>query len=304
MTLPIYLAYGIKLASVIELPLPSANSVVSTEAVDVQIRYGDVPVSLDQPITSAPAFQAKPNLFLFFLPGVGRFLVRDGREVLVQPAAGVGEDLLGLHISQSIMGALLHQRGQLPLHASAVLVRGGCVAFMGHSGGGKSTLAAALGLRGYQCLCDDICAVTVLNGVPVTWPGIRRHKLWSDAAEALGMSTKSVPRAHPEGERYRFPERSALPNQPVQLKRIYVLEEARTQLAGISRLPGWEAMKQLIGHTYRPRYVEALAGEPAYFEAYTAIAAAVPLFLWSRPWGLDVLGSLLDSLECHLRSEL
>ncbi len=48
------------------------------------------------------------------------------------------------------------QRGLLPLHASAVSRAGAVHAFSGASGGGKSTLAAALGRHGLPFFVDDL----------------------------------------------------------------------------------------------------------------------------------------------------
>jgi hypothetical protein len=208
-----------------------------------------------------------------------------------------------MHLSQSVLGALLHQRGQLPLHASAVLVDGGCIGFLGDSKQGKSTLAAALRRRGRPTLCDDVCAVTFAGGTPVAWPGIRRVKLRADAAEAVGQSTEKAPRVHPGDERYGFPEESPLPDRPYPLRRLYVLRKPGGESEGISRLRGIEAVRRLMDFTYRPQFVEALAGGTTYFAAWTAVARSVGLFAWVRPWGLDRLASALDALEEHLACE-
>ena len=56
----------------------------------------------------------------------------------------------------SCLGALLHQRGVLALHASAIETDQGAVLFMGDSGMGKSTTLQAFIKRGYKMLADDI----------------------------------------------------------------------------------------------------------------------------------------------------
>ncbi len=302
MTLIRYTGYGMSIASTIPLPLPRETA-LGRGTIDVRIQYGDVPESLDDAVTRTPAFQARPGAFLFFVPGVGRFLVRDGRDVVVQLEEGAGEDVVSLHLSQSVLGALLHQRRQLPLHASAVLVDGGCVAFLGESGAGKSTLAAALRQRGFQTLCDDVCAITCGVNGPVAWPGIRRLKLWSDALESLKLANESLELAYPEGERYYLPEEAPVPDQAYPLRRLYVLREARVQPEELVRSRGLDVIQHLLEHTYRSQYVEALVPGSGYFETYSTIGRSVPLFVWSRPWGLGRLGPLLDHLEHHLKCE-
>ena len=54
--------------------------------------------------------------------------------------------------------ALLH--GFEALHAAAVAGSDGVVAFMGRTGGGKTTLAAELVRRGLPLVCDDVLALT------------------------------------------------------------------------------------------------------------------------------------------------
>src|SRR5229473_1307322 len=92
---------------------------------------------------------------LLDFPGVGRFLVRDGKEILVDPAPASEEGEVRAYLVSTAFGVLFHQRGIMPLHASAIYLADGCVAFVGDSGAGKSTLAAALAQRGHEVITDD-----------------------------------------------------------------------------------------------------------------------------------------------------
>lgn len=294
----LYAAYGISIDSEIKLPLPAVPE--GEAKPDIVVVRGEVPTHLQQAAARAPAFQAKPGHFLFSIPTIGRILVRDGRQVTVEPVPGVGEESLGLHISQSIMGALLHQRGSLPLHASAVIAKDSCVAFLGNSGDGKSTLAAALRQRGYPSFCDDICVVKAASGVPTIFPGPGRIKIWADAAEALGLDTRHAPRAHPEGERYSFAEDLPFPDRPTPLRRLYILQRAIRDEESFEPLRGLDAVERLIDYTYRVQYVEPLGKTASYFQTYARLAGSVEVFTWKRCWGFEGLNASLDRLEEHL----
>ena len=62
-------------------------------------------------------------------------------------------------------------RGLEVLHASAVVVDQGAIAFLGPSGSGKTSLALALCRRGAGFLTDDVLALERLNGELVGHPG-------------------------------------------------------------------------------------------------------------------------------------
>ena len=75
------------------------------------------------------------------------------------------------------MGILLHQRGRMVLHASAVNINDGAVAFMGHNGAGKSTTTFSFMASGYPLVADDILSLEFREGVPYGVSGFSPDKV-------------------------------------------------------------------------------------------------------------------------------
>jgi hypothetical protein len=91
-----------------------------------------------------------------------------------------------LWLNGSVYSAIASINGLLPIHASAVAHDGQVFAFTGPSGGGKSTLTAALGQLGLPMFCDDTLVLDL--GDPdriICLPGHKRLKL---SAEALALT--------------------------------------------------------------------------------------------------------------------
>src|SRR5262249_29493195 len=110
---------------------------------EVVVRRASVPERM-------PAAANREEVLLDF-PETGRFLVRNGNEILIAPAPSSDSEI-GVYLLGTAFGVLCHQRGIPPLHASAIDVADGCVAFVGGTGAGKSTLVAALAARGHQVI--------------------------------------------------------------------------------------------------------------------------------------------------------
>lgn len=193
--------------------------------------------------------------------GTGSFLIRAGREILVDPAPRIEEPVLRLFILGAALGVVLHQRGRLVLHASAVAVGGKAVALLAPSGGGKSTLAAALHRRGHDIVADDVLAVDASGATtaPVVFPGFPQVKLWPEAVTALGDALESLPHLRPGLEKRARRVTRGFSHEPVPLKRIYVLAEAES--TGIELLPPQEAMLELIRHSYCTRLLQSVGAE-------------------------------------------
>jgi len=84
-----------------------------------------------------------------------------------------------------VIPPLLNLRGREALHASAIQTASGACAFIGQSGWGKSTLAAAFHVMGYPVLCDDCLLLNDESdrvSVEPAYPGLR---LWEDSRGVL-----------------------------------------------------------------------------------------------------------------------
>jgi hypothetical protein len=89
-----------------------------------------------------------------------------------------------LYINQLVPLALSRQ-GIPSFHASAVAVPGGCVAFLGKTGAGKSTLAASFALEKSAFLTDDGLILEESGSGYVVLPSHASLRLWDDSVAAM-----------------------------------------------------------------------------------------------------------------------
>ncbi len=297
-----YRVCGLSCASEIELPgILLDEPPAETEVV---VRYGEVPESLPNPIDRGPAYEVVPGALLVRIESFGRVLIRDGREILVDPAPGVTEMELRWLLSGSGFGALLHQRGILPLHASAVRVGRGCVAFVGKSGAGKSTLCAYLHKHGYPLVADDILPIEIdpERGV-VARTGFTRFKLWAESLELLELDKSRVgPPVRPDMEKYELEGTNQHTGPALPLERIFVLSEAKAhQPDGIEPVHGPQRLELLIDNTYRFRYLTGLERTKQHFAMCAALLRSVPVCRLIRKWDLSRMAQVVDCLEEDFR---
>ena len=224
-----YSAHGLRILSELALPelyplSPGQAQTPPLETREVLIELGRTPESLHNPSSEALFYQAKPNQFLFKVDSIASYFVEEGKRITIQPAAQATEDEIRLFLLGSVFGALLHQRGLLVLHGSAVQTEKGAVVFCGASGAGKSTLAAALQQRAYPILTDDVSVIEFNNTAqPQVLPGLRHVKLWADATKKLGQPIDGLRRVRPQLEKYSLPLSDPGPLEPTPLAAIYVL---------------------------------------------------------------------------------
>jgi hypothetical protein len=231
-----------------------------------------------------------------------RFLVRDGTEILVHAKPGGSKRDTRGYLLGSAMGAIIHQRGLLPLHANAIDVGGAAVAFAGDMGAGKSTLADFFRRRGRAVLSDDVCVVTFgPDGSALAWPGIPRIKLWDDALAAAGDSADGLERVFDEQAKYSLRLPSAPPAEPIPLTRLYLLERADAGASpSIRAVAGAEAFDQVRSNIYRSEYAAALGKAEDQFANLIALLRRVKVFTARRVWGFDVFRQEAEALERHV----
>lgn len=292
-----YATYGLRIHS--DLPLLGLQESDAVGEADVSVRVDAVGrrPRADEP--QEGCFHATHSQAYLFWEGHGAYLVQDGREIIVDPSPEADREALGLVIVGIALGILMHQRGLLTLHASAVVVDGGAVAFLGDKGEGKSALAAALHAQGYSVVADDIVALDIHDTEnPTVLPGFPQLKLWPDAVLSLGGEPSLLRQLHPQLEKRAHPVSRGFPELALPLRCIYVLTE-NTRLE-VRTLQPQEAFGELMRHSYALRFLGSAGVSAAHFYQCASLASSVPVHRLERPCALSALPAVVQFLKEHL----
>lgn len=274
----LYHLYGLVAASDLQFPeLPGVDSCHP----DISFRFGKVRGDgLKEGGQIGPFHWAAPGKMWLEVPGIARYLVSSGKEILIDPFPGVDEDSLRVFLLSACMGVLLMQRELLVLRGCAVRIGDGCMLCLGASASGKSTLAAALMQRGQPILADDVVAIDAANRVIPGFPDI---KLWCDAAQKLEIPTANLRRTRQVLEKYHLPLAGLFQSEPMPVKWIFELQSHNRRDFLLEDINGMERFATLLGNSYRPLYLDAMGCKAGYLKQCAALSGKVDMKRLFRP---------------------
>lgn len=296
-----YRAYGLQIES--DLPISGLTEVANpTGSPHIRLRLATIPSwavqALSLPVTSK---RTRPS---FFIPGDGTFTVSefadrryfqleygDGTKVLMdrsarhiwgQPGPGLPHDDLCIYLLGPVMGFVLRQRGTMALHASAVAFPERAIALVGAAGAGKSTTAAALALRGWPVLCEDVCALREAASQFQVLPAYPRVCLWPDSAEFLFSSRESLPLIVAGWEKRFLPldgARARFASVAMPLAAVFLLSERSDAdfAPAIQPITQRDALLHLVQNTYMNWYLDARQRADE-FDVLTRLVSSVECF--------------------------
>jgi hypothetical protein len=295
-----YDVYGLRVDSAIALD--GFRELHSQGAADVVVDEGAVAASRPaDSSTLAPSLEIDADgSSRILVPGLVRFRIEVGRRIVVDALPGADPRAVVAHLVGSVFGAILIERGTLPLHASAVrtTAQGKCVAFAGRAAAGKSTLVGFLAERGFDVVTDDLCAVRIGGaGSPLVDPGPPRLKLDGDSIRKLGLPTRGLRRAAGAKEKYLWPI-PGVPSDVASLAAIVFLEPREAAFADrgpeIRAISRACAIGRVAASTYRRSIVDRLDLSQWHFSTCAEVVRRVPAYEldYDRSW--DGLSGLVD----------
>lgn len=296
-----YRAFGLSVRS--PLALPELQPADAREAAEVEIVYGEVPAELPGALARGVRYQSAAHALRLQVDGVATYLVEQGRKITIARAAGTDDDDVRVFLLGSVFGALLHQRGDLVLHGSAIDWNGRAVVFLGRSGVGKSTLAAAFRARGHAVLTDDLCVLRPdSDGRMVAHPGFPQTKLWLDSLEKLDISPDGLRRIRHKLEKRAVPLAEDFAAQPLPVGKLFVLRPHNRPELTFEAVQGPGKFVVLKNQTYRFGFLAAIEGKSGHFQQALRLAQQVPLSAVARPNGAFRLAELVAAIETDLRA--
>lgn len=274
-----YKAFGLIIESSFEIPeLEKADGITN-----VTIVFGTTPACIDQPIATGARFQASEKEFLLTVDNIATYYVKNGSDIIVQKEQDANSEALRLFLLGSALGALLHQRGLLPLHASAIEINGSAIAICGTSGSGKSTIAASFIEEKYPLLTDDICVIDFIKDKPVILPGYPQMKLWADTVTYLGKNPGSYRKIRPDLEKHGIAFHTHFSQNLLPLKHIFILSVKNTEGIEVKEIKGMEKFNAIKSHTYRFNFTEGLRSRTGHLKQSSMLAKNAGITKIIRP---------------------
>ena len=315
-----YHAYGLKIRASLPLPefIPASEFFPAAAGSDVAIH--DVVISVNrqrsiddyvppEAIAQPLALHLTKEEAVVFLQEAGVFLLRGGGEIIVIPAPDASEQRIRLALTGTIMAILLYQRGAFILHGSVVNLHGRAVAFLGNSGEGKSSLAAALHAQGHPIVADDVAALTLDSrtlkgqmlekGAIAVTPAFPQLKIYPEVADILGYDPAALYPLHPHLSKrgYRLPDN--FPQTPLPLQQIYILSSGPH--LSIDPLKPQVAIMELARHSQLATLSEM--GEAFQFRQCATLVKACPVHRLQRPRNLALLSEVAGWVEKQVVAE-
>ena len=289
-----YTAYNLTVGS--ELPLPELAPLDAGAKVcpDISIRLGNISDSgLADGEQLGPYLWVNPSGLWLQVPRVARFLITGGNEIVIDPEPGIDEDSIRVFLLGSAFGALLFQVGHLVLHGNAVRIGDQCMVCVGHSGTGKSTLAAGFMQRGHQILADDVVPV---DAQCCALPGIPRIKLWQDVADKLAIDTKDLRRIRPNLNKFSLPFRTVPAERTLPVRWVYILKSDHIDEMTVEPVQGMYRFQPLHDNTYRVRFLNGMALKPEHLKLCGRLASRIRLANVTRPKTGFNMDRIIDAL--------
>ena len=308
-----YGVYGIYLRSDIALPLPECSGdsladvhlqTASTDWFARQIQ--DAEISKPSPWYRYSRLEDGSSYVGW--QDVGEFLVSsNGKSIVCCQSNNASIESFQVYLlGQALSFALVHL-GFEPLHATAIVVNGEAVAFLGDEGFGKSTLAACFLAAGHRILTDDLL---ILRETP---RGIRAHagpariKLFPRVAQRYVGNAASGVTMNSITKKLILPLNSSkCCVKPVPLRGIYSIGApsiaSRKKAICIEPLSPREEFMELIKNTFNYRILDG-ARLARQFTATERLVAGATVRRLSYPRTLDQLSAVRDAILADLLRE-
>lgn len=235
-----------------------------------------------KPTVCAARFRSSGALRMSYADGTVFVIDNKATQVwAITPPNQTAEDTAA-YLLGPIMGTVLRTRGVMCLHGSAVAINDRAVAFVGVSGAGKSTTAAAFARLGYPVLSDDILALADRRSHFFVRPAYPRVRLWPESVAGLFGSVDMLPLMTPNWEK-RFLGLNApgysFQSEPLPLAAIYFLaprEVVSTIQPVVETVRSAEALMSLVSDSYAANYIHK-SFRAIEFEVLGRLVQSVPL---------------------------
>ncbi len=289
-----YLAYGLKIESLIEFP--ELFPMQFNGEADVYVQIGTSSSVEGETVLSAEKqFDHGAQHYQLRVNGVAVYEVKAGKLISIVLLKGHQMGAVRLYCLSNAFAAVLYQRGTIPLHASGAIVDGGVAMFLGPSGAGKSTLLLYLQSQGVRIFSDDVCVPFIDQAsrnvlVRASYPML---KCWSSTMDLLQVGFEKKHRLQDGIDKFGIFFHSDFDIRALPPKFLFFLEKSdKNGEVSIQSISGVEVFSRLVAEAYRGHHFRKDLHKQILFDVFTQLCFQSSAFVIRRPAGVDSIDTI------------
>jgi hypothetical protein len=299
-----YWAYGLKICS--EIEFPELYPISEIEKHDLVIEIGSILMHSQEGLYGEEKkIYISSKEFKLNVSCVANYWAENGNKIIIQPDSNSEISKVRLFCLSNVFAAILHQRGVIPIHSAAILVKNRLVMICGQSGAGKSTLLASLREKGFSVFSDDVCVpVTRFNEV-LMYASYPMMKYWAETIKRLPSLGKPDVQLRPDLNKFGYYYHNQFSQVAFAPALVFFLEISnQVDQVEISSVKGYGLFQYFESNAYRGEYLSAVDLKQAHFYLFSTLANQVLGFSIKRPNNHDSIDEVTNLVVSLIEKEL
>lgn len=269
-------------------------------------RQADITVSIESFIEPELEWQdigvthkAHPDYYLLEVPGIARFLLKNGTDILIDMAIFADFEAIKLILLNSILSVALIQRNALVLWGSTVVKDGNAHLILGRSSEGKSLFAAALMERGLKVASDNLCVIHSDGNLSVS-PGYPFLMLWKQSLNLLDKTHDGLTPVRRGLKKFRYPLNNNHYNQSLPVSSIYILSSHNRESFEFEPATGFNKLFDVLNYTYHEHLLTALGKFGKQNQISSQLVKPLPVTHYHYLDSKEAFENSVDTLFKHI----
>lgn len=249
---------------------------------NIEISFSNFKCRLDELVHIDQFTHLNDEKLHFHVPEVANYLVENGQKITIQRLSDLYDDYLKVYLNGTVLGAILYQSNQTPLHASTIHINDKTILIAGDSGVGKSSTSFSMILKGAQFINDDISPL-VFNKNWETYSVSSSVKIQKDKLIANGLYKETLdPVPNTLDKIYWKPLDQIKENVPIDA--MFILNEKDIQSYNYRQINGSEAFEAVLNQLYRKEFMAGFRlNQIQCFNNISDFITKVPVYIIERP---------------------